>query len=97
MGPVQVGIQVIRIGSVLVLTRLLSPEDFGLVALVTVVTGFFERVLGDTGTTVAMVRIPRLTQGLASSVFFWNLSIGAMTTTFLVVWAAPIARLLGDC
>ena len=43
-----------------------------------------------------MVRVPRLTQGLVSSVFYWNLSIGAMTTAFLVVWASPIARLLGD-
>ncbi len=96
MGPTQVGMQLIRIGSMLALTRLLTPQDFGVVALVTVVTGFFERVLGDTGTTVAMVRVPRLTQGLASSVFFWNLSIGAMTTALLMVWASPIARLLGD-
>ena len=96
MAPTQVTVQIVRIGSMLVLTRLLTPRDFGLVALVTVITGFFERVLGDTGTTVALVRNPRLTQGLASSVFYWNVAIGLFTTAFLAVWAAPIARALGD-
>lgn len=94
--PSQVLVQVLRILTTLVLARLLAPSDFGLVALVTVVTGFFERVLGDTGTTSALVQRERLTQGLASSVLFWNLLVGATTTTAFVVLAAPIAQLLGD-
>ncbi len=94
--PTQVTIQVVQLGSVLILTRLLTPAEFGLVALVTVVTGFFEQVLGDTGTTVALVRNPTITQGLASSVLYWNLLIGAMTCAFLAVWGGTIAEWLGD-
>jgi PST family polysaccharide transporter len=94
--PTQVIIQLIQIVSLLVLTRLLTPAEFGLVALATVVTGFFERVLGDTGTTVAIIRLPALTQGLASSVLYWNLLIGAVTCAFFAVWGETIARWLGD-
>ena len=94
--PTQIAVQVGRIASVLVLTRLLTPEQFGIVALVTVVTGFFERVLGDTGTTVAVVRNPRLSQGLASSVLYWNIFIGAVTAGSFLVFGDVIASWLGD-
>jgi O-antigen/teichoic acid export membrane protein len=70
MGTSQVAMQVIRVVTTLILARLLEPEDFGIVALVTVLTGFFDRVLGDTGTTTAIVRHPELRQGLASSVLY---------------------------
>ncbi|MEL6892754.1 MAG: lipopolysaccharide biosynthesis protein [Actinomycetota bacterium] len=96
MGPTQVVIQVVRVGSLLVLTRLLTPQEFGLVALVTVLTGLFERVLGDTGTTTALVRHPTISHGLASSVLWLNVAIGGLTTLVLVVFGAPIASLLGD-
>ena len=96
MGSTQVAGQAIRIVMVLVLTRLLTPSEFGLVSLVMVVTGFFDRVLGDTGTTSALVRHPTLTRGLASSIFWWNLAIGACTSLAFVVLAAPIAHLLGQ-
>lgn len=96
VGLSQVAVQVFRVLSVLVLTRLLEPREFGLVALATVVTGLFERVLGDTGTTTAVIRHKRLTQGLASSVLFWNLGIGLVTSGFFIAAGGPIASLLGD-
>ena len=96
MGSVQVGTQVIRVLGTVGLARLLTPADFGLVALVSVIAGMFEQVLGDTGTTSALVRHDRLTQRLASSVLFWNLMVGATTTLFFVVAARPLATLLGD-
>ncbi|MFK8025106.1 MAG: lipopolysaccharide biosynthesis protein [Ilumatobacter sp.] len=96
MAPTQVLIQVVRVGSVFALTYLLLPEQIGLVGLVTVITGLFERVLGDTGTTTALVRHKGLTQGLASSVLFWNMSIGAAITAVLAIFAAPIAAFLGN-
>lgn len=96
MGTGQVAGQIVRIAMMLVLTRLLTPAEFGIVALVTVVTGFFERVLGDTGTTAAVVREPTLDQGLASSVFWWNLTIGVATSAGFIALGAPIARILGE-
>ena len=88
--------QATRVASTVVLARLLTPRVYGLVALVNVVTGFFERVLGDTGTTVALVRNPEITQRLASSVFWFNLTMGALTTATFVVAGGPIASFLGE-
>ena len=47
---------VLRIGSLLVLARLLNPADFGLVGMVTVVTGVFG-LFRDAG--LSMVTIQR--------------------------------------
>jgi O-antigen/teichoic acid export membrane protein len=96
LGGALVVAQVIRIGSTVVLTHFLSPTEFGLMALVTLITLLFDRVLGDTGTTVALVQRPRLTQRLTSSVLWLNLGIGAATAALMAGLAAPIAWLLGD-
>lgn len=50
--------QIIRFGSNLLLTRLLMPDAFGLMAVITVVM-FGLSMLSDTGTTQALVRSPR--------------------------------------
>ena len=96
LGFSQVASQVIKIGMVLVLTRLLTPTEFGVVTLVMVVTGLFERVLGDTGTVAALIRHPELRHDLASSVFWWNVAIGVATTAVFAAAGKPIAYLLGD-
>ncbi|MEM9562781.1 MAG: lipopolysaccharide biosynthesis protein [Actinomycetota bacterium] len=96
MGVANLASQVTRIMATIALARLLTPEIFGIVALVTVVTGFFERVLGDTGTSAAIVREKELTQKLASSVFWFNVSLGTTTTTLFVVLGPLIARALGE-
>lgn len=96
LGTAQVIAQCTRIAMILVLTRLLTPQEFGIVALVMVVTGLFDRVLGDTGTSAALVRQPELKHGLASSVLWWNLMVGAGTAAFFALLGGPIATLLGD-
>lgn len=53
--------QLIRLGSNLVLTRLLLPDAFGLMALITVVMVGLA-MLSDTGTSQALVRSPRGTE-----------------------------------
>lgn len=96
VGSAQVVSQVIRVVMALVLTYLLDPDEFGLVALITVITVFFERVLGDTGTTAAVVRNPELTHGLVSSVFWLNVSIGLITSGAFVAFGGVLADLLGE-
>ncbi len=96
VASVQGGSQVIRLLGTIGLARLLTPADFGLVSLVMVITNMVERVLGDTGTTSALIRHDHLTQRLASTVFYWNLVVGAATTLLFVVAARPMAMLLGD-
>jgi len=65
----------VQVGSVLFLARLLTPEDYGLVAMVTAVTGFAP-VLVDFGTRDAIVQRPRITQGEVSALFWIAIGVG---------------------
>jgi len=96
VGSAQVVSQLIRIVMALALTFLIDPAEFGLVALITVITVFFERVLGDTGTTAAVVRHPEITHGLVSSVFWLNVSIGLATSGAFVAFGGVLASVLDN-
>lgn len=66
---------VTQLGSVLFLARLLSPEEYGLVAMVTAVTGFAQIVV-DLGTRDAIVQRDLITEGEVSALFWINLAVG---------------------
>src|SRR3954469_13389203 len=66
---------VVQVGSVLFLARLLTPEDYGLVAMVTAITGFAP-VLVDLGTRDAVVQRVKITETEVSSLFWLTLAVG---------------------
>jgi O-antigen/teichoic acid export membrane protein len=68
---------VLRTGSLMVLARLLSPKDFGLVAMVTVVTGVFG-LFKDAGLSVATVQRATITHEQVSTLFWINLAVGTV-------------------
>jgi PST family polysaccharide transporter len=68
---------IIRLGSLMVLARLLTPEDFGLVAMVTAFTGFLDR-FRDFGLWTATVQRPTITPELLSTLFWINMLIGGV-------------------
>ena len=53
----------VQIGSTIILARLLSPEDFGLVSMVAAFTGFIP-MLSDLGTRDAAVQRPTITNAV---------------------------------
>src|SRR5581483_2675409 len=59
----------IQVGSVFILARLLTPEDYGLVAMVTAMIGFAP-VLVDFGSRDAIVQRERITEGEVSALFW---------------------------
>ena len=76
----------------IVLARLLSPTDFGLVAMAAVFIGFIE-ILRDMGTGAGLVQTSRPTDELLSSVFWLNLGLG-LVATGLLFSTAPLAATL---
>lgn len=88
----QVGSQVIRFLVVLLLARLLSPSDFGLVAMALVVIGFAE-LFKDLGTVPALVGVRQLTSALVDSVFVLNALIGLGSFAVIYSVAPAIARM----
>jgi len=61
----------INMSTTVILARLLTPEDYGLVAMVTAVTGFVS-IFKDMGLSAAIIQKPKIDQSQVSSVFWIN-------------------------
>ena len=86
--------QVIRAGYAIVLARLLSPREFGLVAMVTVITQFVISI-ADLGFEEALVQWPDVSEAHRSSVFWLTLVVGAGLAVALFAGAQSIAAFYG--
>ena len=84
------GNAVLQIASAIVLARLLTPEDFGLVALVTVLT-IFAPFLIDFGLADAITQRTQITQGQVSSLFWLSNGIGFSIAAFVALSGPLIA------
>jgi len=91
-GAITVAAQAIKtvfhIGSVMVLARLLAPSDFGLIAMVMVLTGLVTR-FKDLGLTMSTVQREDISHGQISTLFWVNVSFGG-ALTLLTIAAGPV-------
>jgi O-antigen/teichoic acid export membrane protein len=71
----QAAVFFLRTGSMVVLARLLSPVDFGIVGMVTACTGFLE-LFRDMGLSVATIQRASVTRVQTSMLFWVNLAAG---------------------
>jgi PST family polysaccharide transporter len=78
----------LRVGSLMVLARLLDPKDFGLVGMVTAVTGVLN-LFKDFGLSTVTVQRATMTDQQTSMLFWLNLLVGGMLG-FLSLASAPI-------
>lgn len=81
----QLGIQLIL---TIILSRLLTPEDFATVGLLNVFT-LLCSVIIDSGFGQALIRKKELTEEDKSTVFFINVGIGLLLY-FVLYWASPL-------
>jgi O-antigen/teichoic acid export membrane protein len=79
----------LRIGSLMVLARLLDPTDFGLVGMVTAVTGVLD-LFRDFGLSAASVQRPMVTEDQTSTLFWVNLWVGGILTIVALVLAPAV-------
>src|SRR5260370_31790037 len=77
--------------STMILARLLTPRDFGLVAMVTTVTSFLG-VFKDAGLSIATVQRERITHAQVSNLFWINIAVSAVASLTLATAAPVIAR-----
>ena len=82
--------QVIFVPGLMVLARILSPEDFGISAAAVMVITLANR-LGTLGLNSALVRLKTITPAHLSTVFTYNLGMGAVAFTVLQFAAPAIA------
>ncbi len=81
----------VRLATTLILARLLTPEDFGLVSMAQVVI-MFVNLFVDMGTGQALIQRKELTPGLLNSTFLLNLIIGAVLAAAIYFGAPLLAR-----
>ncbi|MGB9627198.1 MAG: MOP flippase family protein [Thermodesulfobacteriota bacterium] len=85
----QIGKQFMQWVTTLVLTQQLSPNDFGLISMALVVTGFIS-LFNNLGTSAAIIQKDFLSEALLSSLFWINLVFGLLSMV-LIILVAPIA------
>lgn len=81
----------IQLTSTVILARLLTPEDYGVIAMVAAVTGF-AGLFGDLGLSSAAIQKKGLTLAQQSNLFWLNVAAGALLTA-LVAAASPLVVL----
>lgn len=91
--------QIVRVGtqagSVIILSRLLTPADFGIFAMASPVLAFAV-LFQDLGLGHATVQKDSLSQRDLSSLFWVNLSIGAALALTLVVLSPLVGKFYGE-
>lgn len=85
----------LQIVSAIVLARLLSPEDFGLVAIVAVLTGFAPLLI-DFGLGDSIAQRSRITPGQISTLFWVSCGLGIAVALGAIACSPLIAWLYGD-
>lgn len=94
-GAITLGAQLtkfgIMIGSTMILARLLTPQDYGLIGMVTVLTGFIA-LFKDVGLSSATVQRPTISHDQVSTLFWLNVTLGIATTLAAIAAAPLLAR-----
>ena len=93
-GLAKIGTQVanlaLRLGSLMILARLLEPKDFGLVAMVTAISGGLS-LFKDAGLSMATVQRDSISQEQMSTLFWVNVLVGVILASLMMAVAPFIA------
>lgn len=85
----QISRQLIQYISIVILVGLITPDDFGLMAMAVIVIGFLE-IFKDLGTGSAIIHAQNPSEELKSSIFWLNVLIG-LVVTILIYFFSPFA------
>ena len=85
----------ITVGSTVVLARLLSPADFGLVAMVVAITTLLA-MFKDAGLSTATVQKETITHGQISNLFWVNVALGLVMTVLALSMSPVVAWFYRD-
>jgi PST family polysaccharide transporter len=93
-GVITIGTQatnfLLTLVSTAILARLLTPTDYGLVAMVAVIIGFVA-MFKDFGLSMATVQRAEITQSQVSALFWLNTALGLALTTLTAAFAPALA------
>ncbi len=85
----------VQLASTILLARLLSPHDFGLVAMVIALVGFAPMLI-DLGTSEASTQKTHISQADISALFWLNIAIALVLTVLLAGGSSAVAVFFGE-
>ena len=91
-GAIQFIGESVRVVVSVILARLLAPEDFGLLAMASVVTGFLV-LFQYMGMRAVIIQRKELPSDLVNSLFVLNLAFGLVIALIMILGAWPLAML----
>jgi PST family polysaccharide transporter len=80
----------LQLGSLMILARLLNPNDFGLVAMVTAITGALN-LFRDFGLSTAAIQRETVSEAQISTLFWINLLVGLILSCIVLASAPAIS------
>ncbi len=80
----------LRTGSLILMARLLIPEEFGLVGMVTAVTGVIG-LFKDAGLSMVTIQRPNITEEQVSTLFWINMAVGVVLCVIMIAIAPYLA------
>jgi len=86
---------VLKVGSTVFLARLLTPRDFGLVAMASAITGFM-MIFKDLGLSMATIQREKITHAQVTGLFWVNVGVSALLAVAAAASAPGIAWFYGD-
>ncbi len=86
----QGGTQILNLLVTFILARLITPEEFGLIGMIAVFTGF-AKIFVDFGFSNALIQKSKINQQDINTVFSFNLLTGALLSVLFFVFAFLIA------
>ena len=86
---------ILQMGSTVVLARLLAPEDFGLIGMVTVVIGF-AGLFKDLGLSTATIQKAQINHEQVNTLFWINFAISCATTLLVAALSPIVASFYGE-
>jgi polysaccharide transporter, PST family len=85
----------VQVASVMVLARLLSPEDYGLVSMVSAIIGIAPLLI-DLGTRDAVIQQSHITRGEISTLFWMTFAMGCLFAGLVAASGPLIASFYGE-
>lgn len=85
----------LQVGSTIILARLLTPADYGLIAMVTAITAFVA-MFQDMGLSMATIQKDEINQDQVSTIFWVNVGFSVILMLLTAAIAPVIARFYGE-
>ena len=86
---------IIQLIGIYIMARLLDPEDFGLIAMATIFTGFFE-IFREFGLSSATIQSENINQDQVSYLFWVNIFIGVFLAFFIILFSPLLAKIYNE-